>query len=136
MKDEVKRREGDPHVRARIRELQREAVKRAKAVKRVPDADVLITNPNHLAIALQYRRERMLAPQVIAKGANALAEEMKAAARRHRVPIVENKALARSLFKQAALDAPIPELHYPVVARLLAWVYRQRRGAPYEGAPA
>ncbi|HLQ26913.1 MAG TPA: flagellar biosynthesis protein FlhB [Acidiferrobacterales bacterium] len=136
LKEEVKRREGDPHIRARMRELQREAAKRGKALKRVPDADVLITNPHHLAVALLYQRDRMLAPQVIAKGANALAEQMKAIARRHRVPIVENKELARSLFKQAALDGPIPELHYAAIARLLAWVYRRRNAPLNKGAPA
>ena len=136
LKEEVKRREGDPYVRARMRELQREAAKRGKALKRVPDADVLITNPNHFAVALLYERDRMLAPQIIAKGANALAERMKIIARRHRVPIVENKELARSLFKQATLDGPIPELHYAAVARLLAWIYQRRNRLPSPGAPA
>ncbi len=127
VKEEVKRREGDPHIRARIRELQREALKRSKALGRVPDADVLITNPNHLAVALVYRRGEMAAPQVIAKGAGELALKMKAVARKNSVPIVENKPLARKLFKKAELDSGIPEALFPVVARLLAWIYAARR---------
>ncbi len=131
VKEEVKRREGDPHVRARIRELQREALKRSKALGRVPDADVLITNPNHLAVALLYKRGEMTAPHVIAKGAGDLALKMKMVARNHAVPVVENKPLARSLFKKADLDNAIPEALFPVVARLLAWVYAARN-APGE----
>jgi flagellar biosynthetic protein FlhB len=131
VKDEVKRREGDPHVRARIRELQSEALKRSKALGRVPDADVLITNPNHLAVALLYKRGEMAAPHVIAKGAGELALKMKMVARKHAVPVVENKPLARRLFKKADLDSAIPEALFPVVARLLAWVYAARR-APGE----
>lgn len=136
LKEEVKRREGDPHVRARLRELQREAAKRGKALKRVPDADVLITNPTHFAVALVYERERMAAPRVIAKGANELAQHMKKIARQHDVPVVEHPTLARSLFKEAALDASIPESHYPNVARILAWVYRRRMHLMAQGGPA
>jgi flagellar biosynthesis protein FlhB len=134
MNEEVKRREGDPKIRARIRELQREARKRSGALKRVPEADVLITNPRHIAVALRYRRDSMPAPQVIAKGAGELALRMKQLARRHGVPVAENRPLARALFLRAALDAPIPTQNYPAVARVLAWVYalRELRG----GAPA
>jgi len=126
MKEEVKRREGDPHVRARIRELQREAAKRAKSVKRLPEADVLITNPTHFAVALRYRREEHPAPQLIAKGAGELAARMKRLARRHGVPVVEDRPLARHLFLRGALDAPIGAAEYPRVARILAWVYALR----------
>lgn len=133
LKDEVKRREGDPHVRARIRELQREARQRSKALGRVPDADVLITNPNHLAVALLYKRGEMTAPHVIAKGAGELALKMKTVARKHAVPVVENKPLARKLFKKTDMDSAIPEALFPAVARLLAWVYAARN-TPNEGA--
>lgn len=127
MKEEVRRREGDPQVRARIRELQREAAKRSKALKSVPDADVLITNPTHLAVALEYDRDRMDAPCVTAKGAGELAVRMKAVARKHRVAVVENKGLARKLFAETDLGAPIPESSFPVVARILADVLTREK---------
>lgn len=126
VKEEVKRRDGDPRVRARIRELQRETLKRSTALGKVKDADVLITNPTHLAVAIQYVRGEMNAPQVLAKGAGELAALMRTIARKHRVMIVENKPLARALFTQAAFDGPVPEKLYPEVARLLVWVYAMR----------
>ncbi len=126
LREEHKRREGDPQVRARIRELQREMRKRAKALRRVPEADVLITNPTHVAVALRYRREEMSAPQVLAKGAGELAGRMKRIARRRGVPIVENRPLARQLFLRGELDAPIPEAAYAEAARVLAWAYALR----------
>jgi flagellar biosynthetic protein FlhB len=130
MRDEHKRREGDPKVKARIRELQREMRKRGQALKRVPDADVLITNPQHLAVALRYRREELAAPRLVAKGAGELAARMKLLARRHGIPVVENKPLARRLFLRGGLEAGIPQDEYPQVARVLAWVYalRELRG--------
>lgn len=128
LKDEVKNREGDPRIRSRLRELQRELVNRSKAVRRVPEADVLITNPVHLAVALLYKRDEMHAPQVIAKGSGELVEHMKALARQHGVPVVENKPLARKLFAKAEVGQAIPELLYPQVARVLLWVYARRDG--------
>lgn len=126
VKEEVRNREGDPRIRSRMRELQRELINRAKAVRRVPEADVLITNPVHLAVALLYKRDEMHAPQVIAKGSGELVEHMKALARRHGVPVVENKALARKLFAKAEVGQAIPEGLYPPVARLLLWIYSRR----------
>jgi flagellar biosynthetic protein FlhB len=131
LREELKRREGDPKIRARIRELQREMRKRAKALRRAPEADVLITNPSHLAVALRYRREEMSAPQVLAKGAGELAARMKHIARRRGVPVLENRPLARELFLHAELDAPIPAAAYAETAKVLAWVYtiRELKGA-------
>jgi len=132
LREEHKRREGDPKVRERMRALHREMRKRAGALKRVPEADVLITNPQHLAVALLYRREDMLAPQVIAKGAGELAQHMKQLARRHGVPVVENRPLARELYRDARLEGAVPQPTYPAVARVLAWAYtlrELRRGA-------
>jgi flagellar biosynthetic protein FlhB len=126
VKEEVKRREGDPRVRARIRELQRETLKRSKALSKVKDADVLITNPVHLAVALKYVRGEMHAPEVIAKGAGELAAMMKKIARTHRIPVVENKLLARALFRRVDFDGPVPEQLFPQVARLLVWAYAIR----------
>lgn len=127
LKDEVKRREGDPLVRAKRRELQREAARRAGALRKVPDADVLITNPTHFAVALHYDRDTMRAPTVIAKGAGELALKMREVAYRNRVPVVENKTLARHLFRHTGIDQAVPEDVYPVVARLMAWVFMLRR---------
>ncbi len=122
IKEEVKRREGDPKIRAKIRELQREAAKRAGSLRRVPEADVLITNPTHLAVALVYKRGSMLAPQVVAKGAGDLAGRMREVARLHQVPVVENKRLARKLFQSVGIDEPIGEDLYPLVAKILVKV--------------
>ena len=126
VKEEVKRRDGDPRVRARIRELQRETLKRSKALGKVKDADVLITNPTHLAVAVKYVRGEMNAPQVLAKGAGELAGLMRGIARNHKIPVVENKKLARALFTQVDFDGPVPEPLYPDVARLLVWIYAMR----------
>jgi flagellar biosynthetic protein FlhB len=126
VREEVKHREGDPRIRARLRELRREALKRSKALRRLPEADVLITNPTHVAVALLYRRDEMAAPMVIAKGADELAEHMKALARRHRVPIVENRGLARALFARTDVEQRIPDALFAPVARLLVWVYALR----------
>ena len=129
LKEEVKRREGDPQVRARIRELQREAAKRAKSLKRLPEADVLITNPQHFAVALAYERGRMRAPMVIAKGAGELAREMRSRAGRAAVPVVEDKPLARRLFAEVDIDAPIGEALFEPVARVYAQLYSAQRPA-------
>ena len=130
LKEEAKSREGDPRIRSRLRELRREMLKRAQAVRRLPDADVLITNPTHVAVALLYRREEMTAPQVIAKGSGEMAGHMKALARRHRVPVVESPALARALFQAAGLDEAVPERLFQPIARLLVWVYALRDRGP------
>ena len=131
VKEEVKRREGDPLLRAKMRELQKEAVKRAGSSRRVPDADVLITNPTHLAIALHYDADTMNAPAVNAKGAGTLAQKMRESAYRNGVPIVENRTLAQRLFRETGIDEGVPDDLYPVVARLMAWVWvlRQHREA-------
>lgn len=126
LKEEVKRREGDPQVRAKRRELQKEAVKRAGAVQKVPDADVLITNPTHLSVALKYDRATMQTPQIIAKGAGDLALKMRTVANKHRVPMVENKPLARVLFTKGEIGEGIPESQFPAVAKILAWLFLQR----------
>jgi len=124
--EEHKQREGDPRIRAKIRELQKEARKRSKSLRSVKNADVLITNPTRLAIALRYDRNEMSAPMVVAKGAGQLAKLMREMAFRHQVPVIENKTLARALFRQGGIDMQIPEQFYPAAARLLMWVYAKR----------
>lgn len=129
LKDEVKRREGDPKVKAKIRELQREAAKRGASLNRIADADVVITNPTHLTVAIQYKRGQMPAPTVIAKGAGELALKMRLKARQCNVPILENKPLARKLFKRVRIDEPILPETYVQVAKVLTAVYRAKQAA-------
>lgn len=125
LKDEIKQREGDPRIKARITQLQNELRKRSQAMRNVPKSDVLITNPTHLAVAVAYKHGEMLAPQIVAKGAGSMVEKMKRVARRHRIPIVENKTLARALFR-SKLESAVPQASYADVARILVWVYAQR----------
>jgi flagellar biosynthesis protein FlhB len=133
VKEEVKRREGDPLIRQRIRELQRENLKQAQSMSRLPDADVLITNPTHFAVALRYVRDQMDAPVVLAKGTDNWAQEMKALARTHGVPIVERRKLARELCARGRIDQPIPLETFVEVARVYAELGRQRAAdARYE----
>lgn len=129
LKDEVKRREGDPQVRAKIRELQREAAKRGASLTRVPDADVVITNPTHLAVAIQYKRGQMPAPMVIAKGAGELALKMRMKARQCNVPVIENKPLARKLFERVRIDESILPETYAQIAKVLTGIYRAKESA-------
>jgi flagellar biosynthetic protein FlhB len=133
VKEEVKHREGDPLIRQRIRELQRENLKQARSMSRLPEADVLITNPTHFAVALRYVREQMDAPVVLAKGTDNWALEMKALARTHGVPIVERRKLARELCARARIDQPVPLETFVEVARVYAELGKQRAGdARYE----
>lgn len=125
--EEVKRREGDPHVRARIRELQKEAAKRAGSLQNVPEADVVITNPTHIAVALLYQRETMAAPRIISKGAGEMAQKIREMAAKYNVPLVENKSLARRLFKEVEIGTSIPMECFASVAKILVKVYAMRR---------
>lgn len=129
VKDEHKEREGDPRIRARLRELRAEWAKRAKSVRKVGAADVLLTNPTHVAVALEYRHGEMPAPRLLAKGSGELARRMREEARRRQVPVVQNPPLARALFAEVGQDAFIPEHHFTQVARILRWVYAARRQA-------
>lgn len=125
-KEEIKRREGDPHVRQRIRELQRENLKQARSLRRVRRADVLITNPSHLAVALAYDRATMHAPQIIAMGADLWAAQMKTKARQHGIMILERRSLAQCLYRLGAIDQPIPPETYLDVAHVYAELPRTR----------
>jgi flagellar biosynthetic protein FlhB len=122
LKEEFKQTEGDPLIKSRIRSIQREMARR-RMMSEVPKADVVITNPTHLAVALRYQQD-LIAPQVVAKGAGLIAEKIKEVARRHGVPLVENKAVAQTLFKTVDLGQFIPPGAYQVVAEVLAYVYR------------
>lgn len=122
VKDEFKQREGDPMVKSRIRAVQREMAMR-RMMDQVPDATVVITNPTHLAVALKFTRD-MEAPLVVAKGANKIAERIRSIAQENGIPIVEQKPLARALFKNVEIDQYIPGDLYHAVAEILAYVYR------------
>ena len=125
VKDEHKQSEGDPKVKSRIRQLQMEMARR-RMMAAIPDADVVITNPTHLAIAVKYNSEEMFAPQIVAKGAGLVAERIRAVAGEHHIPIVENKPLAQALFKAVEIGDFVPSDLYRAVAEVLAYVYRLR----------
>ncbi len=126
VKDEMKQSEGDPQVKGKIRRAQREMAMR-RMMQAVPDADVIITNPTTLAVALRYNAEEMIAPRVVAKGAEYVADRIKMIARENRVPVVENKPLAQVLYKTCEIDDTIPDSLYRAVAEVLAYVYRLRQ---------
>jgi flagellar biosynthetic protein FlhB len=122
IKDEMKSSEGDPLIKSRIRSIQREmAMKRM--MQDIPSADVVITNPTHLAVALKYKKDIDPAPKICAKGQNLIAERIKAIAREHYIPVIEDKPLAQALFK-LELNQEIPGMLYKAVAEILARVYQ------------
>jgi flagellar biosynthetic protein FlhB len=125
VKEELKQREGDPTVKARIKRAQIEMAQR-RMMNDVPRADVIITNPTHLAIALQFDAQKMIAPKVLAKGAGHIAERIKAIAHDHHIPVMEQKPLAQALFKAVEIGEYIPAELYRAVAEVLAYVYRLR----------
>jgi len=121
LKEESKESEGDPIIKSRIRSAQRAAA-RKRMMQEVPTATVVITNPTHLAVAIRYE-EGMPAPRIVAKGAEIVAEKIKEIARQHGVPVIEDKPIARALFK-LELNVFIPEGLYVAVARILAYIYK------------
>ena len=123
VKDEFKQQEGDPHVKSKIRNKMRETSMR-RMMQKMPDADVVITNPTHFACAIRYDKEKAAAPVLIAKGADHLAQKLKDVAKVHNVPIVENKPLARMLYYNVEIDAEIPQELYQMTAEVLAYVYQ------------
>ena len=125
VRDEHRDTEGDPLIRGRIRRIQRELA-RKRMMAEVPKADVVITNPTHYAIALSYKTEAMEAPKVVAKGVGFLALRIKELAQQHRIPIVENKPLAQTLYKTVDLGQYIPPHLYRAVAEILAYIYKAR----------
>jgi flagellar biosynthesis protein FlhB len=131
LKDEVKHREGDPRIRARLRELRREMLKRSLSMRKTGSADVLITNPTHLAVALRYQHGKMDAPQLVAKGAGGMAAAMRAIAAKNRIPVVQNRTLARAIYFNMELEQHVPPKLYADVARVMVWILamKQRRQA-------
>ncbi len=123
VKEETKSTEGDPLVKSRIRSLQREMA-RQRMMEAIPTADVIITNPTHLAVALKYDTGKAAAPYVVAKGAGLIAAKIRVLAAEHNVPIVEDKPLARSIFNDVEIGEEIPVDLYRAVAGVLAYVYK------------
>ena len=126
IKEEFKNTDGHPTIKARIRRLQREMA-RKRMMAAVPTADVIITNPTHLAVALKYEQGKQSAPRVVAKGADLVAEKIREVARASNVPIVEDKPLAQVLYKMVKVEDSIPANLYRSVAEVLAYVYRLRQ---------
>ncbi|GAV26172.1 flagellar biosynthesis protein FlhB [Carboxydothermus islandicus] len=126
LKEEYRQTEGDPLIKARLRERQRQ-IALNQIAREVPQATVVVTNPVHIAVALKYERGKMAAPKVVAKGAGFLAEKIKEIARAHNVEIVENVEVARFLYKNCEVGDEIPEELYNAVAEIIALVYRKKR---------
>jgi len=125
IKDEYKDTEGSPQIKSRVRQIQREMA-RSRMMKAVPLADVVVTNPTHLAVALKYDQAKMKAPYVVAKGERLIAERIKKIARENNIPVVEDKPLARALFKMCDIGQMIPANLYRAIAELLAYVYKTK----------
>ncbi|MBR4781823.1 MAG: flagellar biosynthesis protein FlhB [Lachnospiraceae bacterium] len=128
IKDEFKQTEGDPKIKGQIRQRMREASQR-RMMQQLPEADVVITNPTHLACAIKYDKSRAEAPILLAKGADYLAMKIKEEAKKNNIPIVENKPLARMLYHNVELNEEIPEELYQMTAEVLAYVYSLKEGA-------
>lgn len=125
VKEEHKSREGDPLIKSRIRRIQRELANK-RMMTDVPTADVIVTNPTHIAVALKYDAT-MVSPKIVAKGAGEIAEKIKALAKEHRIPIVENKPLARTIYKTLKIGQQIPRELYAAVAEVLSYVFRLKK---------
>ena len=126
VKEETKQTEGDPQLKARIRQIQRE-MSNARMMQEVPKADALIVNPTHFSVAVLYDRDVMAAPEVTAKGADHMALRMRTIARENNVPILERPELARDLYANVEIGEDIPERFYKAIAEILAFVYRLRK---------
>lgn len=126
LKDEYKQTEGDPVIKARLKQLRMEKARR-RMMAAVPKADVIITNPTHFAVALKYDQKEMAAPMVVAKGVDLVAFRIRELAKQHNVPIVENKPLARALYATAEIDQEIPTEHYKAVAEVISYVFGLRK---------
>lgn len=123
VKEDYKRSEGDPQIKGKIKQRQRQMA-RQRMMQSVPTADVVVTNPTHFAVALKYDADEMSAPIVVAKGKALLAQRIKAIATENKVPMVENVQLARALYKSVEIGEAVPAALYQAVAEILAYVYR------------
>lgn len=122
IKDEHKQREGDPDIRAKRRRMLSELLKRSRSIGRVPEADVVMTNPTHVAVALRYRPRTMRAPIVLAKGTDRVAERIRNLATRHGVPMLRSPELARALLRECPIDHPVPDTLFTQLAPVYRWL--------------
>ncbi|MCA9798385.1 MAG: flagellar biosynthesis protein FlhB [Cyanobacteria bacterium HKST-UBA04] len=135
LKDEFKNTEGDPHVKAQLRQKRMQMLQQSM-LEAVPLSDVVITNPIHIACAVQYTHEEMEAPKLVAKGTELFAEKIKEIARDHGIPIVENEAVARTLFRTVDIDQEIPPELYQAVAEILMFAWKiTGQSVPGQGSP-
>lgn len=126
VKDEMKNMEGDPLVKSKIRQIQMQA-SRKRMMAEVPNADVVVTNPTHFAVALKYDQQKSAAPIVVAKGKDNVALQIKKIAREAGVHVMQDPPLARALYKDVEIDKPIPEALFAAVAEVLAFVYKANK---------
>ena len=126
VKDEFKQQEGDPMIKSRLRQIRIEKA-RKRMMAQVPKADVVVTNPTHYAIAMQYDNKRMAAPIVLAKGVDQVAVRIREVAEEHRIPLVSNPPLARTLYDTVELDEEIPSQLYRAVAEVISFVYKLKK---------
>jgi len=126
VKEEYKRLEGDPLIKQRMRELQRQ-VAYQRMMSAVPQADVVVTNPTHIAVALKYNQSKMKAPLVLAKGERKVAEEIRRIAEAHEISVIQNEPLARSIYRTTRVNQEVPPELYQAIAEVLAYVYKIKR---------
>ncbi|MET4726741.1 flagellar biosynthetic protein FlhB [Lysobacter enzymogenes] len=128
LRDEIKRRDGDPQVKSKQKQQLRDLLQKTRALSRVREADVVLTNPTHVAVALRYRPGQTLAPVVLAKGAGALSARIRVLAARHGVPVMRVPPLARALYSECAIDAMVPEARYAELAPIYKRLWAARGG--------
>lgn len=126
IKDEYKQTEGDPYIKGRLRQIRMERSRR-RMMAAVPKADVIVTNPTHYAIALQYEPTEMAAPVVLAKGVDAVAARIRDLAAEHKIPLVENPPLARALYATVEIDQEVPPEHYRAVAEVISFIMKLKK---------
>lgn len=129
LRDEVKKRDGDPEVKGKQKQLIRELLRKARSVPKAAEADVILTNPTHYAVALQYRPATMRAPIVLTKGAGFLSRRIREVGQRHGVPILRSPALTRALYRDVAIEDPVSEKLYARLAPVYRWLFSRRRPA-------
>lgn len=126
LKDEIKRQDGDPHIRQKRKSLERELRKRSESLANVPEADLVITNPTRFAVVLKYDRQTMIAPQVTGKGSGEMARLIREKAYKHRIPVINSPALARALFRHCKIHGAVAQEYYVSLARLFRQAYAMR----------
>jgi len=135
VKDEMKQTDGDPHIKARLRQIRQERA-RTRMMAAVPEADVVVTNPTHYAVALKYDQGKMEVPMVVAKGVDHIALKIREVAQENKIPVLENPPLARALFATVEVDEEIQEDHYKAVAEVVGYIMRLKKGDAASYSPS